>query len=244
MRKTKIVCTIGPASSDRRSLCRHVPGGTQRRARSTFPTARTRSTSRRFDMIHKVREELGPAHRHHARHQGAGIPHPHVQKRKDPCSTTATPFTFTTRRRRGRRDDRLRQLCGPGERSCASGDTVLVNNGLVIFACSSASRARRSTVASIVGGELSDRKSMSFPEQGPQAGLSQRAGQGRSAVRHSRTASISSQRRSSRGKQDVLDVQGISSTRTAAGTSTSSPRSRTRRASTTSRRSARSARAS
>ena len=71
MRKTKIVCTIGPASSDRAVFADMCRAG-MNVARLNFSHGTHEEQKAKLDMIRSVRED-----------QGAGIPHPHVPKRED-----------------------------------------------------------------------------------------------------------------------------------------------------------------
>ena len=160
MRKTKIICTIGPASEDPavfRAMC--LAGLNV--ARLNFSHGTHEEHQKKIDMIKAVREELnlpiaimldtkGPEYR--------------IRTFRDGKVTLrdGADFTFTTREDvvghesivavsyRGLADD------------LAPGDRILVNNGLVIFEVRAIEGTEiRCTV--LTGGVLSDRKSMSFP---------------------------------------------------------------------------------
>ena len=213
MRKTKIVCTIGPASSSEEVFAEMCKAGLNV-ARLNFSHGTHEEHQQKFDMIHKVRKALGPAHRHHARHQGAGIPHLYLQKQKDACSSDGDAFTFTTRQVEG--DETIVGVSYAGLANDLSvGDTVLVNNGLVIF---TVERIEGTEIHCrvVVGGELSDRKSMSFPRQGARAGLSRANGTRTTCCSASGTAIDFVAASFVSRRQDRAGRAGNSSTRTAA----------------------------
>ena len=159
MRKTKIVCTLGPASETEeivRGLC--LAG--MNVARLNFSHNTHADHKRRIELVKRVREELalpiaimldtkGPEFRIKTFRDGR------VQL------SEGERFTFTADEVEG---DTTRVSVNyahlPEELS--AGDTILLNNGLLAF------RVERVVGADIEctvlsGGELSDRKSMSFP---------------------------------------------------------------------------------
>ncbi len=159
MRKTKIVCTIGPASADPavfREMCRSGLNV----ARLNFSHGTHADHQEKIDMIKAVREELdlpvaimldtkGPEYR-------IGVFREGKIRLRD-----GDEFTFTTRQLEG--DEHIVSVSYKGlPDDLAPGDRILVNNGLVIF------RVREIDGTEIrcdvlTGGVLSDRKSMSFP---------------------------------------------------------------------------------
>ena len=161
MRKTKIICTIGPASMDEEILTRMCQEGMDV-ARLNFSHGTHPEHKEKMDLIKKVREKLdmpiaimldtkGPEYRIGTFAEGK------VQ------IADGAPFTFTSRDVQG--DGTIVSV---SHRSLAQdlcvGDQILVNNGLVVFRVESIedSDVHCSTV---VGGTLSDRKSMSFPNK-------------------------------------------------------------------------------
>ena len=159
MRKTKIICTIGPASEDPavfRAMC--LAGLNV--ARLNFSHGTHEEHQKKIDMIKAVREELdlpiaimldtkGPEYR--------------IRTFRDGKVTLADgdAFTFTTREVEG--DEHIVSVSYKDlADDLAPGDRILVNNGLVIFEV----RAIEGTEIHcrvLTGGVLSDRKSMSFP---------------------------------------------------------------------------------
>lgn len=161
LRKTKIICTIGPSSSDENTFIQMCKAGLNV-ARLNFSHGTHEEHLEKINMIKKVREELslpiaimldtkGPEYR--------------IKSFKDGKVTVedGDEFTFTI-------DDVI------GDKTRVSvnykglvndlnvGDTVLVNNGLVIFEVEEIEGSDvRCRV--IVGGELSNQKSMSFPNK-------------------------------------------------------------------------------
>jgi pyruvate kinase len=159
MRKTKIIATIGPASADAavfREMCRQGLNV----ARLNFSHGTHAEHQEKIDMIKAVREELnqplaimldtkGPEYRIKTFRDGKITLH------------DGDEFTFTTREVEG--DEHIVSVNYGGLiDDLAVGDRILVNNGLVIFEVTAlAGDEARCRV--ITGGELSDRKSMSFP---------------------------------------------------------------------------------
>ena len=159
MRKTKIICTIGPACSDEATLRKMCLAG-MNVARLNFSHSTHQEHLERIHMLQKVREELG-------------IPLPIMLDTKGPeyrigCFENSRielkegdPFTLTTRDVPGNQEMvsvSYKGLCA----QLHTGDRVLINNGLLVLeVLESDSENTRCRV--ITGGILSDRKSMSFP---------------------------------------------------------------------------------
>ena len=159
MRKTKIVCTIGPACASEEVLSGLARAG-MNVARLNFSHGTHELHKEYIDLVKKVREKLslpiaimldtkGPEYRIKTFENGKIL-------LKD-----GDGFTFTT-------DEVI------GNESCVSvsypylteellvGDTILLNNGLLSFRVTEIKGSEIRTVVQC-GGELSDRKSMSFP---------------------------------------------------------------------------------
>ncbi len=160
MRKTKIVCTIGPASSDPQVFADMCRAGLNV-ARLNFSHGTHEEQQKKIDMIKAVREELG-------------LPIAIMLDTKGPEYRIGTfqngpvtiadgaEFTFTTRKN-VKGDASIVSVSYPGlADELSAGDTVLVSNGLVIFRVESVDGTEIHCRAE-AGGTLSDRKSMSFP---------------------------------------------------------------------------------
>ncbi len=159
MRKTKIVCTVGPASSDEKVFAAMCKAGLNV-ARLNFSHGTHAEHQEKIDMIKKVREELdlpiaimldtkGPEYR--------------IKTFKDSKVTVkdGDKFTFTTRDLEG--DESIVAVNYSGlPRDLEKGDRILVNNGLVIFEVEDINDTDIFCRV-VIGGELSNRKSMSFP---------------------------------------------------------------------------------
>ena len=161
MRKTKIICTVGPASSTEEVLTKMCLEG-MNVARLNFSHGTHEDHKEKIDLIKKVREKLG-------------IPIAIMLDTKGPEYRIKTfengkitlkdgdKFTFTT-------DDII------GNQNIVSvsyshlieersvGDKILLNNGLVIFEVESIDGTRANCKV-LCGGEISDRKSMNFPNK-------------------------------------------------------------------------------
>ena len=159
MRKTKIVCTIGPASESEEML-RALCSAGMNVARLNFSHGTHDEHLRRIEMIRKVRSDMhlpiaimldtkGPEYRVGTFENGS------VELKEGDL------FTFTPE-----------QIVGTNERvsvsypklyeDMATGDKILVNNGLLCFRVLSVEGQEIKTVVEC-GGTLSNRKSMSFP---------------------------------------------------------------------------------
>lgn len=161
MRKTKIICTIGPASSDEKIFRKMCEAGLNV-ARLNFSHGSHEEHLKKIEMIKKVREELdapiaimldtkGPEYR--------------IKTFENEKVTVhdGDEFTFTTRDVVGNESVVGVNYSGLVN-DLSVGDRVLVNNGLVIF------EVKKITDTDVIcttvtGGELSDRKSMSFPNK-------------------------------------------------------------------------------
>ncbi|MBE6805098.1 MAG: pyruvate kinase [Ruminococcaceae bacterium] len=161
MRKTKIVCTLGPASSDEQTITKMCLAG-MNVARLNFSHGTHKDQLERINTIKKVREKLG-------------IPLAIMLDTKGPEYRIKTftdgkillkendVFRFTTK-----------DVVGDKNRVSVSytgltndldvGDRILVNNGLLEFSVTEITED--DVVCKVItGGELSNRKSMSFPNK-------------------------------------------------------------------------------
>lgn len=161
MRKTKIVCTIGPASNNEETLTQMCLAG-MNVARLNFSHGTHEDHKKNIELIKNVRTKLGlpigilldtkgPEYR-------IGI---FENDKIDLCD--GDTFTFTTD-----------EVIGNSSRVSVSykglpaeinpGDKILVNNGLLIFEAVEISG--NDIVCKVInGGTLSNRKSMSFPNK-------------------------------------------------------------------------------
>ena len=161
MRKTKIICTFGPASENEETLKKMCLAG-MNVARLNFSHGTHEEQQRKIDLIKKVRSELnmpiailldtkGPEYR--IRTFKDGKVHVNAGDR----------FTFTVDEVEG--DETIVSVNYKGLiKDLAVGDRVLVNNGLVVFEVEEL-KGSNAICRVIVGGDLSDRKSMSFPNK-------------------------------------------------------------------------------
>ncbi len=161
MRKTKIVCTVGPASNNEETLSRMCLAG-MNVARLNFSHGTHEEHKRNIDLIKKVRENLnlpiailldtkGPEYRI-GRFENKKI-----------FLNEGDSFTFTTDEVLGTKE-RVSVSYKSLANDLNKGDRILLNNGLMIFEVEEIDGADiRCKV--LVGGELSDRKSMSFPNK-------------------------------------------------------------------------------
>ncbi len=159
MKKTKIICTIGPASDTEEVLTKMCQAG-MNVARLNFSHGSHEEHLKKIEMIKKVRQNLdfplpimldtkGPEYR--------------IRDFKNKYETLkdGQTFTFTTRTVMG--DDTIVSVNYKDLVSeLKMGDRILVNNGLLIFEVKELTET--DVICDVIsGGEISDRKSMNFP---------------------------------------------------------------------------------
>ena len=161
MRKTKVICTIGPASENEEVLTKMLEAG-MNVARLNFSHGSHEEHQKKIDLIKKVREKLnmpiaimldtkGPEYR-------IGV----FENGKVEIPDGAT-FTFTTEDIIGD-ETRVSVSYKDLVKNLVIGDKILVNNGLVVFEVTEL-KDTEVVCNTIVGGTLSNRKSMSFPNK-------------------------------------------------------------------------------
>ena len=161
MRKTKIVCTIGPACSDEETLTKMCLAG-MNVARLNFSHGTHEEHQAKINLVKSVREKLnlpiaimldtkGPEYR--IKTFAGGKIH----------LNSGDTFAFT-----------IEEIEGDSTRVSVNykgliadlrvGDKILLNNGLLIFEVKKLTKT--DAICTVIeGGELSDRKSMSFPNK-------------------------------------------------------------------------------
>ncbi len=161
MRKTKIVCTIGPACNNEEILTQMCLAG-MNVARLNFSHGTHEEHLANINLIKRVREKLdlpiailldtkGPEYRIKTFAEGKIF------------LNDGDKFVFTSEEIEGNQSRVSVNYKGlPAEMEI--GDRILLNNGLVIFEVESTD-ATNIYCKVLVGGELSNRKSMSFPNK-------------------------------------------------------------------------------
>jgi len=161
MRKTKIVCTIGPASQNEETLTRMCLAG-MNVARINFSHGSHEEHHSKIELIKRVREKLGLPIAIMLDTKG---PEYRIRTFRDGkiLLREGAAFTLTTDDVEG--DETRVSVNYDGlHRDLVPGDRVLLANGLLALTVSEVDgHDIRCTVD--VGGELSDRKSMSFPNK-------------------------------------------------------------------------------
>lgn len=161
MKKTKIICTLGPACSDRETLKSMMLAG-MNVARFNFSHGTHEEQRRRIELFQSVREELqlpaammldtkGPEYRIKTFEHG-----------KITLQEGQT-FAFTSEEIEGN-EQRVSVSYKNMVNELDVGDKILLNNGLIILEITE--KTKTDVICRvIVGGELSNRKSMSFPNK-------------------------------------------------------------------------------
>ena len=161
MRKTKIICTIGPSSENIETLTKMCQEG-MNVARLNFSHGSHEEHQNKINLVKEAREKLnmpialmldtkGPEYRIKTFENGK-------IELKD-----GDFFTFTTEDVVGNEtivSVNYKQLM----QNLEVGDTILVNNGLVIFKIVEIDDKKARCIV-VSGGELSNRKSMNFPNK-------------------------------------------------------------------------------
>lgn len=161
MRKTKIICTIGPASENEEILTQMCMAG-MNVARLNFSHGSHEEHEQKIELIKKVRQKLGLPIAIMLDTKGPEYRIGVFQDGKAEVSDGAD-FTFTTE-----------EIVGDASRVSVSykgliddlsvGDRIMVNNGLVIFQVQ-ALEGTEAHCKVLAGGTLSNRKSMCFPNK-------------------------------------------------------------------------------
>ena len=161
MKKTKIICTLGPASESEEVLSKLIDAG-MNVARLNFSHGTHEEHAKKIATIKKVRE-------------AKKVPLPIMLDTKGPEFRIKTfengkiilkegdPFTFTTEDIIGNQS----RVSVSFEGICDQmypGDKILLNNGLMVF---EVVEVKKPDVIckTVIGGELSNRKSMFFPDK-------------------------------------------------------------------------------
>ena len=161
MRKTKIICTIGPASENEEVLTKMFEAG-MNVARLNFSHGSHEEHQKKIDLIKRVREKMnlpiaimldtkGPEYR--------------IRTFKDGKVTLKAGdiFTFCAEEIEGD-ETRVSVNYKRLAKDLAIGDRVTVNNGMVVFDVTEIS-GDDVICKVITGGTLSNKKSMSFPNK-------------------------------------------------------------------------------
>ncbi|MBO5101882.1 MAG: pyruvate kinase [Clostridia bacterium] len=161
MRKTKIICTIGPASDSEDTLIRMCRAG-MNVARLNFSHGTHDEHREKFALIKRVREKLGLPIAVMLDTKG---PEYRIGTFKDKKITLSDgdSFIFTTEDVVGD-ESRVSVSYKNLVEELTVGDRILLNNGLIIFEVREL-RASEAVCEVISGGVLSDRKSMNFPNK-------------------------------------------------------------------------------
>ncbi len=161
MKKTKIVCTLGPASETEEIISAMADAG-MNVARINFSHGTHADHAKKIEIIKRIREKKN-------------IPLPILLDTKGPEFRIKTfkngkvflnegdAFTFTSEEIEGdetRVSVSYKNICA----EMNPGDKILLNNGLMVF---EVAEVKKPNVVCkvLIGGELSNRKSMFFPEK-------------------------------------------------------------------------------
>lgn len=161
MRKTKIICTIGPACDNEEILTKMCRAG-MNVARFNFSHGTHEEHKEKMELVKSVREKLGLPIAIMLDTKG---PEYRIKTFKDKkiLLSEGDKFIFTTDDIEGD-ETRVAVTYEHLVEELNVGDRILVNNGLVVFEVESL-EGHNAVCRVIAGGELSDRKSMHFPNK-------------------------------------------------------------------------------
>lgn len=161
MRKTKIICTIGPTCEDEETMTKMCQAG-MNVARLNFSHGSHEDQQKRINTIQKVRKKLNLPIAIMLDTKGPEYRIKTFENKKITLADGDT-FTFTTEDIVGNQE-RVAVTYKNLIKELKAGDRILVNNGLVIFEVKELN-GNDAVCTVINGGELSDRKSMNFPNK-------------------------------------------------------------------------------
>ena len=161
MRKTKIICTIGPASENEETLTQMCLAG-MNVARLNFSHGTHEEHAKKIELIKHVRQKLGLPIAIMLDTKGPEYRVKTFASGKVDIPDGAT-FTFTTDEVEGD-ETRVSVNYKNLNKDIKPGDTVTVNNGMVMFEVQEI-QGSDIICKCLVGGQLSNRKSMSFPKK-------------------------------------------------------------------------------
>ena len=161
MRKTKIICTIGPACECEEILTEMCKAG-MNVARLNFSHGSHEEHQNKIDLIKRVRQKMGLPIAIMLDTKGPEYRIKTFEDKKIELGDGDT-FTFTTRDVVGNQE-KVSVTYEHLAEDLSIGDKVTVNNGLVVFEVQQIQGT--DVICKVVtGGVLSDRKSMSFPNK-------------------------------------------------------------------------------
>lgn len=159
MRKTKIICTIGPASQNEEILTEMCFAG-MNVARLNFSHGSYEEQQEKIDLVKMVRKKLNRPVAIMLDTKGPEYRIKTFENHKIILNDGDT-FTFTVDEVEGNQE-RVSVSYKNLIKELNVGDRILVNNGLLIFEVTALEK-NDAVCKVIVGGEMSDRKSMNFP---------------------------------------------------------------------------------
>ena len=161
MKKTKIVCTLGPSCRNEETLTKMIQAG-MNVARLNFSHGDYSEHAKNIELIKKVREKLNVALPIMLDTKG---PELRIKTFKNGKITLieGNKFTFTTQDIVG--DETRVSVSYKGiVNDLQQGDTILLNNGLMAFKVDEVTKTDVITTVEI-GGTVSNKKSMFFPDK-------------------------------------------------------------------------------
>ena len=161
MRKTKLICTIGPASENEETLIKMIEAG-MNVARLNFSHGSHEEHKHKIDMICRAREKTGEPIAIMLDTKGPEYRIRTFENGKITL-TEGDTFTFTTDEVEGNQERVAVNYKGL-VKDLNVGDQITVNNGMVVFEVLELN-GNDAVCKVVTGGVLSNKKSMSFPNK-------------------------------------------------------------------------------
>lgn len=160
MRKTKIVCTVGPATEDENTLRELMRSGMDV-ARFNFSHCNYEVDEKRFHMVRRLSDELGLHVATMLDTKGPEIRLKEFEEHKPVMLADGDIFTLTTREVVGNKD-----ICSVSfdglPKDVSAGTRILINDGLIEMLVESVTKT--DVVCKVVhGGEVKDHKGINVP---------------------------------------------------------------------------------
>ncbi len=162
MKKTKIICTIGPACEDQETIEKMILAG-MNVARFNFSHGSHESHRQMMDTVKRAREKLGAPVAIMLDTKGPEYRIGVFKDNKTVSLHEGDRFVFTSENIEGDRS-RVSVSYKDLPHELKPGDTVLLNNGLVAMTVDETTDTEVITTVTY-GGDISSRKSMAFPNK-------------------------------------------------------------------------------
>lgn len=160
MRRTKIVCTLGPNQDDKKEMKKLIENG-MNIARFNFSHGSYEEHSKRFELLRKQSEKLGVQVAAMLDTKGPEIRTGILKDGKRVTLVTGQKFTLTTKEQEG--NDKIVYITYPGlVKDVKPGNKILVDDGLIELVVKKAEGTKIECEV-LNGGDLGEKKGINVP---------------------------------------------------------------------------------